>query len=202
MSRRRVGGVLMSAADAALVMAGCGGSTPTPSNAGVPAGGASASPSGTATTPTAAPTAAAVSLTCPTAAALGALLGGRSLPAPVSTPTTGSVPGRTGVSCTYVGSAGSAVILAIGTGTTPDPDFFAGTEAAMQAAARSHGAGVTLIPVSGVGTQATIYSFAVERFTESGIAAESGNAGMFITCIPAATRAQLGAVASQVLGLG
>lgn len=134
---------------------------------------------------TAAPTAAAVSLTCPTAAVLNAALG-VDVSTPRQAPTTGNAPGDSGVSCQYTSSDfKDVVILVVGSGPVKE-DFFTTVEAGEQKAATEQGVKYSVTGVSGVGDKADYITFAKGGSrTEDGILAQSSNAGIVLTVVPA-----------------
>lgn len=176
---------------AGLPLIACGG-TSTTSGTSEPATSAPT----VAPTPTAGP----VSLTCPTPAAINAGLG-LTVSTPIQTPTTGNPPGNSGVSCRYMSTDfRDVIILSVGTGPVK-VDFFTSVEAGEQAAATKQGVKYAVTPVSGVGDKADYITFSKGGgTTEDGILAQSSNAGVIITVVPAVSELQLEAFASQLLG--
>jgi hypothetical protein len=80
-------------------------------------------------------------------------------------------------------------------------DFFTSVEAGEQAAATKQGVKYAVTPVSGVGDKADYITFSKGGgTTEDGILAQSSNAGVIITVVPAVSESQLEAFASQLLG--
>ena len=177
---------------AGLALVACGSSTTSPSGSSGPA----------TSTPTAAPTATAgpVSLTCPTADVINGGLG-LTVTAPKQEPTTGNPAGDAGVSCRYTSTDfKDVVILALGSGPVK-VDFFTPVETAQRKAATDQGVTYNVTAVSGVGDKADYITLSKGgSTTEDGIIAESGNAGVIMTVVPAVSESQLEAFASQLLG--
>jgi hypothetical protein len=184
---------LLVIALAGLGLVACG-STSTPAATGAPS---TAAPTAA---PTATPTAAAVTLSCPSAATVNSALG-LAVTAPTSTAAKDLPTGDTGITCVYTSASfKSDVIIDFGTGPVSEP-FIAKVEAGEKAAAQKEGAKFTNMDVSGVGSQAVIVTLnKAGEPPEDGILAVSGQSGLVVTVIPAASDSQLEAFASQLLG--
>ena len=182
-------GLVISLAGLGLIA--CGGTSTSSGTSGP----ATSSPT-VAPTPTAAP----VSLTCPTPAAINAGLG-LTVSAPRKETTTGNAPGDTGVSCQYTSTDfRDVIILVVGSGPAK-VDFFTSVETGERTAATKQGVTYKVTPVSGVGDKADYVTFSKGGgTTEDGILAESSNAGVILTVVPAVSESQLEAFASQLLG--
>jgi hypothetical protein len=190
--------------------AACGGSSKTSSSTSSTSTPASTGPSASSspTSPVPVPpssasttSAVAVAVTCPSASAIGAALGGRTYPAPLTLPATGLQPGAHGVACEYLNSSTfSATIVDLGSGVTDPGTNLSTTEAAQQAAAKARGGSVTFTKVSGVGSRAVYFNFSIPGHTENGIFAGNGSSYFVAVTYPAATEAQLEELARQTIG--
>jgi hypothetical protein len=123
---------------------------------------------------------------------------GRTLNPPRRLDATGLQPGQTGFACDYLGSTSSSVLIDMGSGYV-GPSRLSAVESAMSKAAAARGGTVTFTPVSGVGSKAELFNFSIPGVSEDGILADLGSSYVTITANPAATTAQLEALANQLL---
>lgn len=183
------------------VAAACGSSSKTSSTSPTSHASSSTSSPAASTTAAGSPATAATAITvaCPSGATIGAAFG-RTYPAPITLPATGLQVGAHGVACEYLDSSTfSAAIVDLGSGVTDPGTSLTRTEAAQRAAASARGGSVTFTNVSGVGDRAVYFNFSVPGHTENGIFAGNGGNYFVIVIYPAATEAQIEALAREML---